>query len=151
MQMHNTCIALQLAVASAVASATSNTTPPTPPQAGGKEHLFEWQRQTIAVVCPRPKRIFTERTKETLRGYRAEEVVEWLQGKGFAARIVSVPMTNPLCPWCKTEMGVVADNGACWSWGCESCGSFITKRKERPAPQPGLIPLGQIWVPKSGA
>jgi hypothetical protein len=60
---------------------------PLPPAGAGEESYFEWCRQTIGVHMGRKKRL---PSMETLSGAQPEIVVQFLNARGFQARIVEV-------------------------------------------------------------
>jgi uncharacterized protein YdaU (DUF1376 family) len=70
--------------------------PIVPPQPGGRtngtngstETIFEWAREYVGVKMGHRKRLFTNRDQESLAGARADRVVQFLQSRGFEARIV---------------------------------------------------------------
>lgn len=73
-------------LSSSSSSSSSSVLSPLPPaDAGGLESVFTWCRQTIAVQMGRHKRL---PLKEAHQGSRAEEIVEFLNQRGFPARIV---------------------------------------------------------------
>jgi hypothetical protein len=63
--------------------------PPTPRTTGGEEITFRWGRETIAVKMNGRKRIMTDLQVQMLTGSRADDVVQFLNRKGFVARVVA--------------------------------------------------------------